>query len=253
MLRSLGVPARWVQGYAGGTLDPNTGAYVVKQSIAHSWPEVYFPGYGWQRFEPTPASYVTVPLRPAAPDSQATTGAGDPGALALPDDELRLRQQRFREDDQAASDAALRAQLAAQQAAELRRQILIVVVVLTIMVGGGGLFLLALRRELRGLTPGAMAFARLNRLAAWAGMPQSEDQTPYEYAGELSRNIPEQHEPIQRITGAYVAERYRGDTADSTALEHDWRKVRRALLPQLLGRFLPRPRSSVDRSPSRKR
>ncbi|TPV46953.1 transglutaminase TgpA family protein [Bacillus dicomae] len=59
LLRSAGIPARWVKGYTEGTLD-NTlvGAegedvYKITNDNAHSWVEVYFPGYGWIPFEPT--------------------------------------------------------------------------------------------------------------------------------------------------------------------------------------------------------
>ena len=68
MLRSLNVPARLAQGYAGGALDPQLNAYVVRESVGHSWPEVYFPGYGWQRFEPTPSS--AGPTVPPVPSSE---------------------------------------------------------------------------------------------------------------------------------------------------------------------------------------
>jgi hypothetical protein len=42
-------------GYAGGAADAQTGAYTLTELDAHSWPELYFPGYGWLPFEPTPA------------------------------------------------------------------------------------------------------------------------------------------------------------------------------------------------------
>jgi transglutaminase-like putative cysteine protease len=53
MLRSLGVPARLVVGYAQGTWDPTNGVYTVIGKESHAWPEVYFPGLGWVPFEPT--------------------------------------------------------------------------------------------------------------------------------------------------------------------------------------------------------
>jgi transglutaminase-like putative cysteine protease len=62
MLRSLGIPARVGLGYLGGTYDGSNG-YVVKGSDAHVWPEVYFAGHGWVRFEPTPAIQSGAPPR----------------------------------------------------------------------------------------------------------------------------------------------------------------------------------------------
>ncbi|GAB2818332.1 DUF3488 and transglutaminase-like domain-containing protein [Actinocorallia aurea] len=53
MTRSLGIPTRVVSGYAPGTRQAD-GSYVVKERDAHAWPELYFEGTGWVRFEPTP-------------------------------------------------------------------------------------------------------------------------------------------------------------------------------------------------------
>lgn len=66
MLRSLGIPARLAVGYASGKRNPFTGMYEVRASDAHSWAEVWFPGLGWQGFDPT----AEVPL------------AGDPGPVS---------------------------------------------------------------------------------------------------------------------------------------------------------------------------
>lgn len=57
MLRSIGIPARWVKGYTSGQLyetqmDGNN-VYEVTNNNAHSWVEVYFPNRGWVTFEPT--------------------------------------------------------------------------------------------------------------------------------------------------------------------------------------------------------
>ncbi|MFO7958035.1 MAG: transglutaminase-like domain-containing protein, partial [Candidatus Brocadiia bacterium] len=53
LARAAGLPARLAVGYAPGTYDRGEGHYVVTEADAHAWPEVYFPGYGWVRFEPT--------------------------------------------------------------------------------------------------------------------------------------------------------------------------------------------------------
>jgi len=53
LARAVGLPSRLVVGYANGTYQLETGSFVVTEADAHSWPEVYFPGYGWVEFEPT--------------------------------------------------------------------------------------------------------------------------------------------------------------------------------------------------------
>lgn len=54
MLRSLGIPARMVNGFQSGTFNPLTGQYVIRASDAHSWVEAYLPSRGWTTFDPTP-------------------------------------------------------------------------------------------------------------------------------------------------------------------------------------------------------
>jgi transglutaminase-like putative cysteine protease len=55
LLRTLGIPARVVNGFRGGEYNDLTGSYVVRERDAHSWVEAYFPEYGWVTFDPTPA------------------------------------------------------------------------------------------------------------------------------------------------------------------------------------------------------
>jgi len=55
MLRTLGIPSRVVNGFRSDEFNDITGSYVVRAKDAHAWVEAYFPGYGWQTFDPTPA------------------------------------------------------------------------------------------------------------------------------------------------------------------------------------------------------
>lgn len=60
MARSMNIPARLGLGYLGGHLvDPRT--FEVRGGDAHVWPELYFSGIGWVRFEPTPAAQTGAP------------------------------------------------------------------------------------------------------------------------------------------------------------------------------------------------
>ncbi|MFJ2950413.1 MULTISPECIES: transglutaminaseTgpA domain-containing protein [unclassified Streptomyces] len=58
MARSLGIPARIAVGFAPGTPQAD-GTVVVGLRDAHAWPELYFEGVGWTRFEPTPTRGAT--------------------------------------------------------------------------------------------------------------------------------------------------------------------------------------------------
>ncbi|MEV8476643.1 DUF3488 and transglutaminase-like domain-containing protein [Streptomyces sp. NPDC051173] len=80
MARTLGIPARVAVGFTPGTPLPD-GSMSVGSKDAHAWPELYFEGVGWTRFEPTPS-------RGTAPDYTAAQepSAADPGVPApLPD------------------------------------------------------------------------------------------------------------------------------------------------------------------------
>ena len=99
MARESGIPARMAIGFLPGSAD--RGTYTVHASDAHAWPELFFDGIGWLRFEPTPSGaqntvappYSLAPTTPDAADpstsAPSTTarptntrpdGANDPGA-----------------------------------------------------------------------------------------------------------------------------------------------------------------------------
>ncbi|HLN43478.1 MAG TPA: DUF3488 and transglutaminase-like domain-containing protein [Acidimicrobiales bacterium] len=65
MLRSVGIPAREAVGYVPGSYNPITDLYDVEAKDAHAWVQVWFPGYGWESFDPT----AVVPLANPSPGS----------------------------------------------------------------------------------------------------------------------------------------------------------------------------------------
>lgn len=75
MARTLGIPARVAVGFTPGTMQPD-GTTSVGLKDAHAWPELYFQGVGWTRFEPTP-SRGSIPDY-AYPDTSAPADPGDP-------------------------------------------------------------------------------------------------------------------------------------------------------------------------------
>jgi transglutaminase-like putative cysteine protease len=54
MLRYVGVPARVAEGFTSGKYDPDSGTWTVTDHDAHAWVEVWFRGFGWLPFDPTP-------------------------------------------------------------------------------------------------------------------------------------------------------------------------------------------------------
>lgn len=87
MLRYLGAPARVAVGFSSGTYDTDRRRWVVTDHDAHAWVEVWFDGYGWLPFDPTPsgrpergqlgAPYAQSALRGDVP-GVSSRGAADP-------------------------------------------------------------------------------------------------------------------------------------------------------------------------------
>ncbi|MGW2262482.1 transglutaminaseTgpA domain-containing protein [Streptomyces sp. NPDC001780] len=81
MARTLGIPARVAVGFTPGTPKPD-GSMSVGLRDAHAWPELYFEGVGWTRFEPTPsrgsAPDYTRPETPTDTPSAESSADTDP-------------------------------------------------------------------------------------------------------------------------------------------------------------------------------
>jgi hypothetical protein len=88
LVRELGLPARVAVGYQAGTLQDD-GRYLVQSDDAHAWVEVFFEGYGWLQFEPTPGhgthpnadpgTYLNPAKGSTNPDGTSTDPGNDAG------------------------------------------------------------------------------------------------------------------------------------------------------------------------------
>ncbi|HYR87525.1 MAG TPA: DUF3488 and transglutaminase-like domain-containing protein [Terriglobia bacterium] len=54
LLRAAGIPTRLINGFLMGEYNPVGGDYIIRQSDAHTWVEVYVAGHGWMEFDATP-------------------------------------------------------------------------------------------------------------------------------------------------------------------------------------------------------
>ncbi|MER5603468.1 DUF3488 and transglutaminase-like domain-containing protein [Streptomyces sp. NPDC002265] len=77
MARTLGIPARVAVGFAPGSLQSD-GSVSVGLKDAHAWPELYFQGVGWTRFEPTPTRGTTPSY--TQPESSGSSAPDEPQA-----------------------------------------------------------------------------------------------------------------------------------------------------------------------------
>ncbi len=236
MARSLGIPARIAAGYSLGDYDPEIGAYRQREYDAHSWPEVFFPKYGWVEFEPTAADPRIV--RPTAPQSSDSTT----GSSGSENDNEGLNNL-LPDEDLLNPDLGGGAPLAGLGGASVRPWLwgsLGVVGVLGLLVLAGWLLW---ERTFRGLTLVRATYARMARLAGWLGVPAEPTQTPHEYADQLASAVPEGRPAIGQIANAYVLELFAevppGED-DASTLRETWLSLRRVLVEQIGLRLLQR-------------
>jgi hypothetical protein len=174
VLRAQGVPARVVTGYAMGEYDSVHRAYRVSVGMAHAWVQVYFPGYGWVEFEPTPA-YDTFYYKGEPLDTSATANAPKPQPT-----------------NSSVSGALQAVGLAA----------------LVVLVGG--LVWIAMQIEWTGRNPRRQAqllYWRMRRLLAWMGLRASASVTPFEFLAAIEAPLATRtrvHDALTHTTMLYI-------------------------------------------------
>jgi transglutaminase-like putative cysteine protease len=233
MLRSLGIPARIVSGYAQGEYDLEREAYVVELQDAHTWVEVYFPYYGWVEFEPTAAQPAIA--RPLVSDGM---DAASLNPLAMPTPNPMDLKETLLEGQPMGSGGEGASLWSRLSAAKPGAWILGSLVLLG--VAGGTVWKVRNRAPVRLTSVGAI-YHNMMRLASWAGANVRVSQTPHEHASSLGRVIPEAENPAQRIAGLYTRERYGHKLADEREqlnANHAWQRLRPRLIRRILRQHL---------------
>jgi hypothetical protein len=193
MARLMGIPARVVTGYAPGTYDAQGQRQIIRGTDAHSWTQIYFPGYGWINFEPT-AGFT--PFGRTLPNS------------TLPD---RMNFHGLHENYAVPGIYQL----------------------LGLSTAGLTTFLLILCffcglwwQRLRPRTQVWELYRCVCLFATWARCPPHPSQTPYEYMRRLLPLMPQAKAPLERMCDLHSRERW----AHPASTEHpratgEWREV----------------------------
>lgn len=260
LLRVLGIPARLSSGYLTGEFDAATNTYTVRESNAHTWPEVYFPGYGWIEFEPTAQPRGTVPLSlttraredasPASaenPDSLSTLPSST-GGTHIPEEDLR----RFGEENEKENSGLGLPGVPGANGGTFAWEWLLLPLGLLLLACGGWLFW---RRQYAGMSVARATYLKLNQLGRLARLGRDPNQTPHEYASGLGDALPGTGPPLRRIADAYTSAEY-GRREPARADERDvaaaWRDVRKPLLCRVWrGGLLRGLRRAPRRGPTR--
>jgi protein-glutamine gamma-glutamyltransferase len=212
LLRAAGVPARVVTGYQGGELNSIDSIITVRQSDAHAWAEVYLPGRGWVRADPTAAA---VPGR-----VQSGLARAVPQGSTLP---LMMRPQlewlRGVRDQWEALAHKWNVWVLGYNP-ERQRELLsfagmrdadwrTLTATLFAFLGAMTLALLvwSLRRFARP-DPVQRAWRAFCRKLAARGVERSPHEGPRDYASRAARALPAERRTILRIGALYIGLRY---------------------------------------------
>ncbi len=195
ILRDMKVPTRIVQGFLPSEAD-KSGKVVIDNSNAHAWVEVYFPNFGWVKFDPTGGGRSqTVPLPTGKP--VASKSAGPAGSFAQPSRPLPLERDDPGNPAGGTGRSAGRASLGP-----------------LIAVGGLLLFILvavgfvAWQRGPRGPTSADGAYGTVTRLASRFGFGPRPTQTVYEFTGSLADVLPASRPELDLVAHAKVESVY---------------------------------------------
>ena len=211
-MRAAGIPARVVTGYQGGELNPVDGWLTVRQYDAHAWTEVWLPGRGWLRIDPTAISAPTrIDLNLAA-----AVPASDPLPLLMRVDLAWLRDIRFRWD--AVTNAWNQWVLGyspARQRDLLRRLGMrepdwrSMTATLAVLAG---LALLALTawtlRQRRRRDPVLALWERFSHRLGRRGLARRPDEGPHDYAARIATALPQAAADMRAIADIYARLRY---------------------------------------------
>lgn len=238
LLRSVGVPARFVAGWASGEYVPEAGMFLIRDKNRHGWTQVFFPGYGWIDYEVTPGQD---PLERG--QFPPTLTGGDPfaaGAIGAAEDDpdflldiadLERLAREARESD---------GEIPIRDGEEATDKF--VFPWRPFAWTGGTVVAIAAAMlvwwfSLRGMDAPTRAYARMNRIARVLGMKRRPTETALEFATSLGDRTVAASEyasfiaiEFQRQVYAGSANRREEDSERSKKLDQAWRRVARSLI-----------------------
>jgi hypothetical protein len=220
LARAAGIPARLASGFGQGSYDAARDVYVVKDSDAHAWAEIYFPSYGWVEFEATPSQPLIA--RPQSESIEESSPAPESIPSPLPPIETR-RSFSLRDPSY------------------IIGFLLLALLLGSVSVGVGRGFLWLMRVE--GDTLVEQTYERMTRYMRILGVRRPFHHTPLEYARNIARSFPQGGWSALRIAQLYVRERYSGRSSsrrEAREAQRELGKLRTRLWQNLARHILAR-------------
>lgn len=229
MLRSLGVPTRIVTGLAPVPFDDGMNGYVYRGRNAHAWVEVYFPGFGWIPFEPTPTQQA-IDLDTAGIDQTATPEPTPTPTPDLASEGTPSPAAQTPTPTPLPAPAASDTSTTGPNDGPFSPRFLGVGAAVAALLAGGLLYALRRRNEFGGLPIASANFGRLQRLGGYFGVRPTPELTPREYASQLGSARPQSAAGALRVADAFTQEQYATNVDPGVIAresEFGWREAKR--------------------------
>jgi transglutaminase-like putative cysteine protease len=233
LMRLAGIPARVVVGYLGGEYNDLGGFFLVHQADTHAWCEVWFPGNGWTRVDPTS---VVAPGRASQDLSSFLAGRVASGEMATGQSAFITQLARLAVLNQVRSiwealnyqwdtrvmgfDAdvqdVLLTSLGLTNSGPLRlvMQVLIVIAAVLIIYAGW----MQLRTRPRADQTQTL-YKRFCQKLARAGVQRVPWEGPSDFATRAAQALPNESRRVRQITETYIALRYAPEPAAANLRE----------------------------------
>lgn len=239
LMRAAGIPARIVTGYQGGTRNPLADHWVVRQSDAHAWAEVWLEDQGWTRVDPTAAvapERIETAIDPVSSQQTDAVVFGSTDSAWL----RRLaRQGRWLLDaldqgwylwvvglDQKRQHDLL-ARLGLDRLGPYAEAVIVGVLFLLLGLTG---WLMSRLPHASDHDPAARLWADYRRRLQKAGLAAPDWLGPRSLLQRARQRWPDQAATLDRITHEYLSQRY-GPRPDPGRLRQLRRLIRRLRLP----------------------
>jgi transglutaminase-like putative cysteine protease len=228
LLRAAGLPARVVLGYQGGELNGLGGYYIIRQTDAHAWTEVWLEDEGWVRVDGVAA---VAPERVALGLDGVRSGGVTAAAaalraswsrpLALVWDALNTSWEKWIVGYGPDLQRSLLESLGFEGLRRMERSALLlglaVVATLTLLIGLSA-YLSWRHRQRNGIDAAALCFAKfVRRLARFDVAARAPSEGPRAYADRAAAALPHSAAGIHAVADLYLRARYEPD-ADGSAL-----------------------------------
>lgn len=231
LMRAAEVPARVVTGYLGGEPAPGGEYFIVRQSDAHAWAEVWLAGRGWTRIDPTAA------IAPERIERGAASALADPGGLSLLSRRgeswlaaalLRLDALEYAWNEWvlAYGPDRQRELLAWLGWRDIDWSGLVLLLIAGLAAVGLALALWNRRARLHARDPLGRSYARFCARLAAIGLARQTSEGPLAYAARIARLRPDLADATGLILGLYARLRY-GGPSDPPRLRELHARVRR--------------------------